>query len=427
MPLTRTLRQPPIVNDSIRVAPSPNATPSEASSGQVVTRDVFPWRVVHACEQARDVLTLVQSQLTVGMRPFVVTSRGNVAKYYYRSRKEKIHAALLLQAWSDVRDWKRLLIESDPERTTEIVHAHSFAAGMAALRADAPLVYDVHQSAEPVATEDKSWLGRSFRVAQQFVLISAGAVVVHSNNARQECIRIGVEESSLFCIPQPIDPALLESVPDRRWIEQRIGANGVTTIFFAPELSKGPERELQISTLLTAFACTYEENENVKLILLQDKDDGAIRQHPEIHKLRRMVHLLPPADRDLVFASCDVVIVCDSFDEDSQALLLVEALARGRALLATNNRNSRDSIPARSCLWFGPGPRELGQRMSFLARNPDFCRMISSNGHGQIASARSPQVIGRLCHEVYTQVAAKKKQTDAKSNDIQLIPLQVNL
>ncbi|HXA84050.1 MAG TPA: hypothetical protein VNZ47_03175, partial [Candidatus Dormibacteraeota bacterium] len=34
------------------------------------------WRVIHACEYARDVLPVVEGQLAVGMRPFIVTPQG---------------------------------------------------------------------------------------------------------------------------------------------------------------------------------------------------------------------------------------------------------------------------------------------------------------------------------------------------------------
>jgi hypothetical protein len=65
--------------------------------------------------------------------------------------------------------------------------------------------------------------------------------------------------------------------------------------------------------------------------------------------------------------------------------------------------------------------------MAFLARNPDICRIISSNGQRTIAGTRSPEVVGRLYDQVYTRVASRKKQKDNKSNDVQLVPLQVNL
>lgn len=427
MPPTRTLPESSAI-EPVRLA-SPYAILSDLLLEPGATRDAFPWRVVHACEQARDVLAVVECELVVGMRPFIVTARGSgTACKYYRSPKEKIQTASLLQAWSDVRTWKRLLIESDPEGTAEVVHAHSFAAGMAGVRADTPLVYDIHPSDGSVTTEDNSWLGQSFRVAEQFVLTSAGAVVVHSQHSWQECHRLGVEETNLFYIPQPVDPGWLESVPDRRWIQERIGGNGGTTIFFVPRLSKGPERDLQISALLKAFAVAHDENDNLRLVFLHDNDAEAVRRRTEIQNIRELIHLLPQAERELIFASCDVVIAWESSHDDWQSLLSIEALARGRALLVSDKKKWQGSVPARSCLWFRPEePRELGHRMAFLARNPDFCRMISSHGQREVVTMRSPEAVGRFYDQVYRQLAAKKEQRDKKPNEVQLIPLQVNL
>ena len=426
MPPARTLPESSAI-ESVRLA-SPHAIP-ELTSEPGTTRDVLPWRVVHVCEHARDVLAVVECELVVGMRPFIVTARGSgTASKYYRSPKERIQTTSLLQAWSDVRTWKRLLIESDPEGTAEVVHAHSFAAGMAGVRADAPLVYDIHPSNASMTTEDNSWLGRSFRVAEQFVLTSAGAVIVHSQDSWRECQRLGVEETNLFYIPQPVDPGWLESVPDRHWIEQRLGGNGATTIFFAPRLSKGPERDLQISALLKAFALTHDENDNVRLVFLDDTDAESIRRCAEAQNIHNLVHLLPQAERELIFASCDIVIACESSDDDCQPLLSIEALARGRALLVCDKKKWQGSVPLRSCLWFRPEePRELGHRMAFLARNPDFCRLLSSHGQREVVTTRSPEVVGRLYDHVYRQVVAKKKQRDRKPNEVRFIPLQANL
>src|SRR5256885_7703512 len=169
------------------------STPTESSRN---AGEVLPWKVVHACERARDVLTLVQSQLAVGMRPHLVTPRGfgSATIYLGKPLKEKSSPVSLLQEWNRVRNWKRLLSESDSDNAAEIVHAHSFAAGMAAVRPDATLVYDFHQPIEEIAGEGKSWLGRSFSVAGQVVLRRGGPVLVHCLEFWGRCILGGASE-----------------------------------------------------------------------------------------------------------------------------------------------------------------------------------------------------------------------------------------
>jgi glycosyltransferase involved in cell wall biosynthesis len=441
MQVTRSLRQ--TANESgrrlresfgtastqISVQPSPQ-TPPEEPKDSPASKKVFPWKVIHACEQARDVLSVIECQLAVGMRPCLVTPTGFASglNYVRHSVKAERQGVSLLRAWNEVRHWKRLL-EDDSKHDAEVVHTHSFAAGMAGVRADLPVVYDLRLPIEQIAFEDKSWLRQSFHVAEQFVLSNAAAVVVHSNQLQEECLRRGIEDGNLFHIPEPMDPAWLESVPDRRWIEQRTGANSITTIFFVPELSaERLEDDRQIAMLVAALNFTRDETAKVKLILLEDGEAGTIHQKLQTQMVGDLVHLLPKAERDRILASCDVVITCDSRDGDSESQIVLETLARGRALLAAGRASGFALAPSSACLRYRPEEeRELAYRMAFLARNPDVCRVLATNGRSHVVSTRSAQAIGSIYDEVYKHVAAKRGQRDTKSNDVRLIPLQVNL
>src|SRR5215471_685390 len=63
------------------------------------------WRVIHACENARDVLPVVEGQVLAGMRPFIVTPMGaGTAELYLAKRElEEPDGLSLLRAWQDVR------------------------------------------------------------------------------------------------------------------------------------------------------------------------------------------------------------------------------------------------------------------------------------------------------------------------------------
>jgi Glycosyl transferase 4-like domain len=416
-------------NASTQISLRPSRANSPEANELSPCKQVFPWKVIHACEQVRDVLNVVESQLAVGMRPFLVTptSFGSGLSYLRCPIKEKPKPISLLQAWSDVRNWKRLLVECDSQNDGEILHAHGFAAGMAAVRSDAAVVYDLQQLIDQIATEDRSWLRRSFQAAEQFVLTRAAAVVVHSNELRQECLRRGIAQDDLFLIPRPLDSGWLESVPDRRWIEQRTGAGPGATIFFVPELTaKGPERDRQLSRIIKGLIFAHGENNNVKLLFLDNGDAEAIHGRLQTEKLRDLVQVLPETKRDLIFASCDVVILCGGSNHNFEVSLFAEALARGRALLAASKSNLDDEVPATSCLWFR-SEEQLGYQMAFLARNPDLCRVMATKGWRYLASTRSPQAIGRSYDEVYNHVAVKRKQKETKSKDLRLVPLHVNL
>ena len=162
----------------------------------VTQAGVRPWNVVHACPQAREVLPLIDVQVAAGMKPFLVTPHGAGTPDLYLRGADEAPSSSLLSAWADVRQWRRSLLEADPDQTAEVIHAHSFASGMAAVRNFSAVVYDMTGCVEELATaagqcEPHSWIARSFRVAEQFILARAGAIVVPSSLVREAVLEGG--------------------------------------------------------------------------------------------------------------------------------------------------------------------------------------------------------------------------------------------
>src|SRR5215469_2164457 len=89
------------------------------------------WRVIHACEHARDILPVVEGQVAAGMQPYIVTPQGAGAAELYLNKTdlEQPDTLSLLRAWQDVRNWRKSLLECDPENTADVVHTHSFPSG----------------------------------------------------------------------------------------------------------------------------------------------------------------------------------------------------------------------------------------------------------------------------------------------------------
>ncbi len=436
--------QAEIVEAHARVGPVTNLNQGllKRSGGPLHShRDIFPWQVVHACEQARDILMLVEAELAVGMRPFLVTPRGfgAAASYLRKPHKEAPFQISLLRAWNHVRNWKRLLAQSDPDGSAEVLHAHSFAAGMASVRSAAPVVYDLLRPIERIAIDsgqckEKSWIGRSFRAAEQFVLAHAGAVVVHDDHLRDECLERGVEKRNLFLVPEPIDSALFDSVPDRQWIQQRIGATARSAIFFvAPGKAGAGEMEQSISILMSAFSQVRSELESIKLVWVEDENAAAVLRQAGHYNLGRITHLLPESERDQALASCDIVIALEkgltpSKSAEHRPDVISEAMARGRAVLAAESEDRRSPLSPRSYIGFpAEDARRLACRAAFLARNPDFCRVLSALARQHLIATRGYSRIGEIYDEIYAHASANRKPRHAGPSDPQLIPIPMNL
>src|SRR3954467_14810889 len=194
----------PQIGEEYRLSRKTPVAPSAAGG-------VRPWNVVHACSQVRDVLPLVDVQVSAGMKPFLVTPHGSgTPDLYLRSTEESAKPTSLLSAWNDVRQWRRSLLEADPDQSAEIVHAHSFASGMAAVRNFGAVVYDLNGCVEELAMaagqcEAGSWLARSFRVAEQFILARATAIVTHSSVMRDAVLDRGAPLENVFVVLLPDD------------------------------------------------------------------------------------------------------------------------------------------------------------------------------------------------------------------------------
>src|SRR5262249_32853855 len=160
----------------------------------------------------------------------------------------------LLRSWQDVRNWRKAILDCAPESTADLVHAHSFASGMAAVRSCACVVYDLQDCIDELALAagqcgPGSWMGRSFRAAEQFVLARAAAVIVHSLGMKDAALERGAPVENIFLVP---DPLLPEDEPGRA------AAHGMAPIaqdlqkvtFLAPQSPAGRDRMTASSLLV---------------------------------------------------------------------------------------------------------------------------------------------------------------------------------
>src|SRR5579859_1431036 len=362
----------------------------------VQPRRARAWRVIHACEYARDVLPVVEGQISAGMRPYIVTPQGAGTAELYLSgkRNEQPRSLSLLRSWQDVRNWRKSLLDCDPEVSSDLVHAHCFAAGMAGVRSVSCVVYDLRACIEEMAIgahlcEPGSWMGRSFRVAEQFVLSRAAAVIVHSQGMKQAAIERSAPPENLFLVPDPIageDNSPL--FPDTDFLFRRYGLAPETVSFFVPQFAAAGTTELSPAAIsaLEGFA------------------------------LAAHVALVHQLDALATMQSAHVVVALDETPIDPVAArqaneICLKALWQGKTLLAADVVRNRDATPeGRGCLWFEAGnPRDLGYRMAFLGRNPEFRAALGVAGRMYIFDTRNNHAIGEKYDEAYRHAWNRKK------------------
>jgi glycosyltransferase involved in cell wall biosynthesis len=386
------------------------------------------WRVIHACEYARDVLPVVEGQVAVGMRPYIVTPQGAGTAELYLSggNQDEPRTLSLLRSWQDVRNWRKSLLDCEPETSSDLVHAHCFAAGMAAVRSCSCVVYDLGACIEEMAIsarlcEAGSWMARSFRVAEQFVLSRAAAVIVHSEGLRQAAIERGAPPEGIFLVPEPIDadddPPTL--AVDMNFLTRRFGLSPDAVSFFVPQFAADGAEELSAAAVAVMEGFALASNGLPPLSLLLDAPETsrkAINENAARLGISPHVALVHPFDVPSTMQSAHVVVAMGEIPADPVAArqpneICLKSLWQGKTLLAADISRNRDVSPeGRGCLWFeADNPRDLGYRMAFLGRKPEFRAALGAAGRMYIFETRSTAAVGERYDEAYRYAASKRK------------------
>jgi len=289
---------------------------------------------------------------------------------------------------------------------------------MAAVRNCPAVVYDLEDFIEQQAGDNAghSWLARSFRAAEQFVLTRAGAVVVHSAAAYNGVLERGAAPETAFVVPTPLAPEMLDALRQPLGTSRHASDSDVT--FFAPAPFDGPRPrvglENRVEKLLTAFASLNADGVNATLYLpVLGADASELLDRARALSIAERVHAIAADDYQHALELADILIL------ESEAAFTVEvcrALAAGCAVLAEDAGADRNLayLPS-GVVWYSAADnRDLARRAALLAGNPDLRRSLAQSARSQLADSRSPEAIGRLYDRIY-ECAWRNRRTGGTS------------
>jgi glycosyltransferase involved in cell wall biosynthesis len=367
----------------------------------LVDSAVRPWRVLHACEMTETVLPVTDAESGVGMQPRILARE-------YWNQKHANSSMSLLTAWNDIRDWRYALNDAEALTSFQIVHAHSFASAMAGVRGSLPLVYDFASTLEETAKHSPSasvgpWLLRSLRVAEQFALSRAAAVVTHSNPMQAIVQERGAVRENTFLVPDPVNP--VDATYDREWALKRGISAGQDLLVFVLEDREG------FDFALHTFALIAKEIETAVLLLeASNPDRRSLMKLAGELGIADSIRCVEPQERERALACCDIVIAPapDSVDKTDNGMLL--AMANSRPVIAADVSENREcSSDGRGCLWFASGDCEdSAKRATFVLQDLAFARALGQAGKSLIEATRSPEVIGRRYNEIYRHALSRR-------------------
>jgi glycosyltransferase involved in cell wall biosynthesis len=388
----------------LSLATHPRYWPDENSAAGE-ERPVRRWCVLHVCDVVGPTATVAEAQIGAGMKPSVLTPLG-----WYRPLSAAYHPApalSLIHEWQQVRRWRQRFINETVDQWAEVLHAHCFAAAMAGLRGTTPVVYDLVAPIGAVFPKPGAWLPRSLRVAEQFALSRAGAVVTHSHAMWSQALQRGVSADDLFLVPDPVDAV----APD--WSTEA-GRAGATITLFAPDMVHTLSR-LQAGRyelVLQAFAIVLSEIESARLMIEVAPDAvSSVLEHAAQAGISASVDVIGAADCQRAMSAADIVIAAAPRDDDPGAAL-ISSLAHARAVLAADVAQHREVTPqGRGCLWYrNHDARDLAGRAAFLARNPDFRTALGISGRAHLQATRSPRVVARKYDDVYRHAFQRRSR-----------------
>jgi hypothetical protein len=383
------------------------------------------WRVLHACDEVPRLLPVLETQLTAGMKPSLVTLDGSgpAEIYLRRAPRPPAPSISLLHAWNDVRQWRKSILEADPAQSADLVHAHCFAAGMAAVRNCPSVVYELcgfeeeqrppeawkrhwQRPARPVGPEEAAapgaWMARSFRAAEQFVLARAGAVIVPSATACDGAMERGARREDVFIIPPP-----LELCPAPPSLE-----DGHVRLFAPEAFLAGNTLPAAAAMLFELFAAVIAEVQGAVLVMVGELESSAASQFFSAARklgLENRVVFLPAEEMPRAFALAEVVIA--GLDEVSDRSAAEVAMANARAVLAADSPAHRElTSDGRGCLWFASGDRaDLVRRAVFLVQDAAFRAALGRAGYEHLRATRTGKSVARAYDAAYRHAFARRR------------------
>ncbi|GAC1659735.1 MAG: hypothetical protein NVS9B15_22950 [Acidobacteriaceae bacterium] len=364
----------------------------------------------------------------MGMRPYILTPRegGAASLFLQREVSESPDSPSLLTAWNEVRHWRRSFDELGSEY--DLIHAHCFAAGMAAARSSTLFVYDLVAFFEQLAavqgaSRDGSWMGRSFRVAEHFILTRASAIVVHTSALKEECCKRGVAAESVFVIPEHLG---IEGP-----LAREVGADRSRIV--APDagvLSTHMDARAELLLLMSAFASAAKSDQRFLLCMNPDEPLRALvlnrASELSVRDQVALVDIDPETRSDLVIASnISRTQRHLAFAEMTASDTVIRAMRRGCAVLATDSPSTRNaSQDGDGVLWHsGKSASELAERICYLAREPEFTRALGEAGRDYIERTHSIVAVGAAYDQLYRYAQQKhNSRRPSPPNSARLMP-----
>jgi len=292
----------------------------------------------------------------------------------------------------------------------DIIHAHSppplssYYAARAAARSGVPLVYTHH--CDP---EMPSLLGRAvswvyYRTLLNYTLRHAARIIVYTESYAATSYALWKHPTAL--VPTGLDLARFGPQNDGAAVRRKHGLEGKKVVLFVGRLTahKG------IQTIIEAAALTGPE---VKYVLVGPGEFPASwsRRMRQLKVEDRIILAGKVAEAELpsYYTACDVLVLPSLSRLEAFGLVLVEAMASGKPVVASDLPGVRDVIKVgKTGLLCEPfSARDLAEKITTITSDGKAAAEMGAAGRKLAEERYSWEAIGASIEKVYRDVLAR--------------------
>jgi len=278
-----------------------------------------------------------------------------------------------------------------------------------------PLVITYHADALPSDIAEKSqllhrWLGQVYWLSRHIAANIAEHLIVTSPIYRESSPFLQRYRNKTSVIPPPVNPYYLESSLTTSQAKKSFGVSvDAPLLLFVGRLV--PYKGLRV--LLRAFRIVRNHIPSTQLLIVGGGPQLALlKSTVERHGLSQVVHLLGVLPRRRLrdaYSACDVFVLPSRSRSEAFGIVLLEAMAQGKPVVATHvggipyvviDRETGLLVPP-----FDPVP--LAQALIQLLQDPQYRSQLGQAGRKRVQTHFTREPITQQLEALYQQLLAR--------------------
>ncbi|MFX1475159.1 MAG: glycosyltransferase [Promethearchaeota archaeon] len=300
----------------------------------------------------------------------------------------------------------------------DIIHAHINSpmtvdlTAMVSRLLNVPLAITYHADAllsdfVPKPASFHKWLGQIYWLARHFAAGVASRLIVTSPLYLETSEFLERYRGKTSVIPAVVDPFFLESLDKPLTVRKELGISSDSPfLLFVGRLV--PYKGLR--TLLRAFRLVHKRNPSTQLVLI-----GSGPEYPHLQRLSRELgvvdatRFLGKVSREFlrdVYSACDVFVLPSRSRSEAFGIVLLEAMARGKPVVAThvggipyvvNHGKTGFLVPPHD-------PVPLAKRISSLINDAELCSKIGKAAQERVMRKFTREPTTRQLESLYFEM-----------------------